>query len=643
MILSILATVAVLAAIATIAAALFLAETTLVYFALGLGGISVLLLLAALIQGAVRAGSRDRKRTGTDGLGKSSVPAVDSTAATPPGAHSGPEDSGRAPAPARQPVRDSVVSEHGSTGFTPVTGDWPETATGSLDPDPARPYDHVPTEDVRPAPEPEPFDYRIPHQGRAEDHLWAAEPQEPDTAPEPRPQDAQSFSGWATTRTDEPTAAEDESEEHVLPAPADETHAEGVAPDATDEVDPDSVDAVEVDALAEADTEEPVAEEPAEPAHPDPDADDVGTVEEQDATHREEFSGEEDTFDGDEPDDAPTFNYRVPTADASEDVEEHTDHTVIEAHDEPAPTEAVAAEEDVEPIEHGDVYEAAESDADEGAFSYRVPTADAVEPTGSGADGSPAFSYRVPGVDADEALEPLADQASAFAYRVSGADDDESAELTEVADADETVEADASAEAAEDSDADVTAWTEEDAEETATFSYRMPGADADESAELTEVPDADEAVQADASAELAEDYDTNEAVGTEGVTDEADASAEVAEDSGADVAAWTEEDAEETATFSYRMPGADADESAELTEVPDADEAVEADASAEVAEDSDTDEGAETEGVADVSPAFTYRVPMADTDEHSPVAYAAILDPDDEPSGHDSSRGRDSE
>ncbi|WP_051061304.1 hypothetical protein [Nocardiopsis prasina] len=111
MILSLLATVAVLAALVVIAAALVLAEPTLVYFALGLGGLSVLLLLGALLQGRFGGSSSDTART--DGLGKSSVPVVAaaSAAGAVPGTQWEPEHSGRVPAPAAQPVRESAVTE----------------------------------------------------------------------------------------------------------------------------------------------------------------------------------------------------------------------------------------------------------------------------------------------------------------------------------------------------------------------------------------------------------------------------------------------------------------------------------------------------------------------------------------------------
>ncbi|GHC88485.1 hypothetical protein GCM10007079_33490 [Nocardiopsis terrae] len=147
MILSLLATVAVLAAIAVIAAALVLAETTLVYVALGLGGLSVLLLLGAIIQGRFGGARADTERT--DGLGKASVPVEAATAVgTAPARAWEPEESRRAPAPADQPVRESAVSEQPVSDRnrtvadeteeeaefeiprwqTPTVGSWPEPA-----------------------------------------------------------------------------------------------------------------------------------------------------------------------------------------------------------------------------------------------------------------------------------------------------------------------------------------------------------------------------------------------------------------------------------------------------------------------------------------------------------------------------------
>lgn len=151
MILSILATVAVLAAIAVITAALLLAETVLVYIALGLAGASVLLLLGAFVQDGFGGGDADR----TGGLGKSSVQvAAFSGVEVSPDAHVAPEHSGRAPVPVPGPVREASESErplrptsegedsgHGEPEYevprwqTPTAQDWPEPDT--VEPDPA--------------------------------------------------------------------------------------------------------------------------------------------------------------------------------------------------------------------------------------------------------------------------------------------------------------------------------------------------------------------------------------------------------------------------------------------------------------------------------------------------------------------------
>jgi hypothetical protein len=149
-ILSILATVAVLTAIAVIVAALVFAETVLVYVALGLAGVSVLLLLGALLQG--RSGGRDIPDR-TDGLGKSSVPVMAATAASAVStAHVESERSERVPAPASEPVRAPDVPErsvwptpsaedtgHGEPEYgvprwqTPTAHDWPEPDTAAHD------------------------------------------------------------------------------------------------------------------------------------------------------------------------------------------------------------------------------------------------------------------------------------------------------------------------------------------------------------------------------------------------------------------------------------------------------------------------------------------------------------------------------
>ena len=168
MILSILATVAVLAALVVIAAALLLAETVLVYIALGLGVVSVLLLLGVLVQGRVGEDETARERSGTDGLGKSSVPtAVTSSqeaVASMPGEDVGPEHLGRAPASVPEPVRETVASNTSAeepwseeSEFevprwqTPTRSEWPESATESTDPLPEpEPASSVFTEEETP-------------------------------------------------------------------------------------------------------------------------------------------------------------------------------------------------------------------------------------------------------------------------------------------------------------------------------------------------------------------------------------------------------------------------------------------------------------------------------------------------------------
>ncbi|WP_121186171.1 hypothetical protein [Nocardiopsis sp. Huas11] len=558
MILSILATVAVLAAIATIAAALFLAEITLVYIALGLGGISVLLLAAALIQGGLRKAGQDRTRTGTDGLGKSSVPAVATTAATPPGTHSVPEDSGRVPAPASGPVRDSVVSEHGSTGFTPAAGEWPEAATGSPDPDPARPYGHA--ADAPPAAEPETFDYRIPHQGRFDERSWAATPSGHDAVPDPAPEESEAFADRAPSRADEPEAGE--NEEHVLPAPS------GVTPDE----EPNAFDAFDSSGHAPGNAAEAEVEETA-----------VGETARSSAWAESQDQGSVDDADADED---PGFHYRVPTADARDEV----DPVAHETYDEPDDARVTSAAD-----------EAAESDADtvEGAFSYRVPTA-AVEPAGSGADEFSDFSGQVPDAvdhgptgfdDASDADAPVvtdtdSEETAGFSYRVPSPDDHASAEPSAVDEGGENQaifdpsDVDEAEEPAEPSGVNEDAWVEP--------SERNEDAGADAFAESSAV---------DETAEPAEPSDLNDDAGAD---ESAGSSGESAEDGG---------DADETATFSYRVPSTDTDQAPD----PHAGEAS----------------------------AFTYRAPAAETEEDSDVAYAAILDAEDEPSSGDGPSRRD--
>ncbi|WDZ92583.1 AAA family ATPase [Nocardiopsis sp. HUAS JQ3] len=147
---------AVLTAIAVIVAALVFAETVLVYVALGLAGVSVLLLLGALLQGRSGVGGRPDR---TDGLGKASVPVMAATAASAvPIAHVESENPGRVPAPASEPVREPHVPErpawpipaaedsgHGEPEYdvprwqTPTAHDWPEPDTAAHDAAPSAP------------------------------------------------------------------------------------------------------------------------------------------------------------------------------------------------------------------------------------------------------------------------------------------------------------------------------------------------------------------------------------------------------------------------------------------------------------------------------------------------------------------------
>ncbi|WP_020380407.1 hypothetical protein [Nocardiopsis xinjiangensis] len=150
MILSILATVAVLAAIAVMLSALVFAETVLVYIALGLGATSVLLLVGALVQQRSGTTGPEPELSGTDGLGKSSVPvtqagalATGATAMDSVPDTAEPEDSRRVPAPASEPVRDVSV---------PGT-DTVEEGTEYGDPEYEVPRWQTPTQGDRPAPD----------------------------------------------------------------------------------------------------------------------------------------------------------------------------------------------------------------------------------------------------------------------------------------------------------------------------------------------------------------------------------------------------------------------------------------------------------------------------------------------------------
>ncbi|MFL1432311.1 AAA family ATPase, partial [Nocardiopsis sp. frass1] len=245
MILSVLASVAVLAAIAVIVAALVFAETTLVFIALGLAGVSVLLLVGALIQGRTRA---DR----TDGLGKSSVPAA---------AYTTPEHSGRVPAPAPEPVREPRAwdddSGPGEPEYdlprwqTPTATEWPEPATVAPAPAPAEPSWSPHAAESAPAaaeaPEPaadddSPRPTWSPEPAEAElswfAHREAEEPAEHEAAAEPGEPAAQNDDDAAELSWFNRSAAEraDEDEDTDSTADAEVRDAgEATAADETDE------------------------------------------------------------------------------------------------------------------------------------------------------------------------------------------------------------------------------------------------------------------------------------------------------------------------------------------------------------------------------------------------------------------------
>ena len=191
MILSILATVAVLAAIAVIAAALVFAETVLVYIALGLAGVSVLLLLGSAIQG--RLVESRTGRPGTDGLGKSSVPTgAAMTAATATGPHVEPEHAGRVPVPAHGPVREAPADTpawtapvaddpgHGEPEYdvprwqTPTAHEWPEPDTAPQVPDETTARWDTPAEDGGAGPASEEWTFGRPGSG-AQDTVEVSE------------------------------------------------------------------------------------------------------------------------------------------------------------------------------------------------------------------------------------------------------------------------------------------------------------------------------------------------------------------------------------------------------------------------------------------------------------------------------------
>ena len=295
MILSLLAIVAVLAALAVIAAALVLAEPNLVYIALGLGGLSVLLLLGAMVQGRSSGARPDTESDAerTDGLGKSSVPVMAAAAAgTVAAPRWEPEESGRVPAPAEQPVRESApseqrverVAEHPvspghpapvseprpaaaeeseeETEFevprwqTPTSGNWPE-AVAEPDSEPEAATGE-PAGAELPEAEPvaarsEPAGADAPAEG-AEERAEAESSPEPEAEAAPEPEREEAPAEAFSYRIPDQAAREDREEASVGDTDHEEPPQEGEDP------------GTDVEGLREAPTEEEPAEEAVEAA-----------------------------------------------------------------------------------------------------------------------------------------------------------------------------------------------------------------------------------------------------------------------------------------------------------------------------------------------------------------------------------------
>jgi hypothetical protein len=480
-ILSILATVAVLAAIAVIAAALALAETVLVYIALGLAGVSVLLLLGGMVQGRI-AESRTG-RPGTDGLGKSSVPTGAATpAATAAGPHVVPEYSGRVPVPVHGPVREAPAQDtpvwaaaddagHGEPEYdvprwqTPTAHEWPEPDTavtahagstvhagypaeaGLADPayearTDGEPADTAVTADIpeareragedREAPsrlhtgddgpeqDPAPFTYSIPGQGSSHEDVAAPVDATAD------PDDGVAGAG----------APEADAFSYRIPREADRT---GRAEDDPEPGDPDTAQAPAPDASADGDGEArpdtdaaPRAEQAVEHAEADSDRGGDEPATGGDAGPGSTADGEDPEPDTDdtaaqgEREHAPSEAEPVPSAHTDTDTDTDTDTSVS--------AEARAPEaEDADPVpEDGGRVEDAPA-AGTGGAPEGADAGDPAPEAESADDADGAFAYRLP--DRGSAAEEGADEAesdretadtgrtSAFSYRLPQPED----------------------------------------------------------------------------------------------------------------------------------------------------------------------------------------------------------------------------
>ncbi|WP_433697822.1 hypothetical protein [Nocardiopsis sp. CA-288880] len=480
MILSILATVAVLAAIAVIAAALALAETVLVYIALGLAGASVLLLLGGMVQGRI-AESRTG-HPGTDGLGKSSVPTGAAIpAATAAGPHVVPEYSGRVPVPAQGPVREAPAQDtpvwaaaddagHGEPEYdvprwqTPTAHEWPEPDTAvtapagstfhagspaEAGPAPAseartdgEPVDTAVTADIPEAREragedgeapsrlhtgddgperdPAPFTYSIP--GRGSSHEDGADPADATADPD----DGVAGAG----------APETDAFSYRIPGEADRTER---AQDAPEPGDPDTAQAPAPDSSADGDGEArpdtdavPRAEQAVEHAE-------AGSARGEDEPATDGDAGPGPTADGEDPepdtDDTAAQGEREhasseaePVPSAHTDTDTDTDTSVsAEAHaPESEDADAGPGQEDGGRVEDAPA-------AGTGGAAEDADTGDPAPEAGSADDADGAFSYRLPGrgaasdegADEAESDRETADtgRTSAFGYRLPQPED----------------------------------------------------------------------------------------------------------------------------------------------------------------------------------------------------------------------------
>ncbi|WP_285730133.1 hypothetical protein [Nocardiopsis sp. ATB16-24] len=427
MILSILATVAVLAAIAVITAALLLAETVLVYIALGLAGASVLLLLGAFVQDRFGGGDPDR----TGGLGKASVQvAAFSGVEAPAGAHVAPEHSGRAPVPVPGPVREASESEpplwptsegedsgHEDPEYevprwqTPTARDWPEPDTAETGPTVEGSRWRTPAEDGRPT------------QAQASEEQDDLADGEVSDGFVPRPADDE-----RTQETPEPFhgssgSSSDETEDHVdvegrdgdARSEEDESPLDHDAPGSSDDIDGEPVE----------DGADPVTEKTPEAQDPPPrsededvekdrNGDDTGTFENiaSDDTSVESGTAEEepepeasspggvdeaeedvDASVGEE-EEARSFAYRIPGRPSEEEDEGGVDAPDVSegplvSEDEVSRDEGGAEDGHEGPRERGDGGEETSEDTEDPRKDHGEQSSDP--------DVTAVFAYRIPG------------------------------------------------------------------------------------------------------------------------------------------------------------------------------------------------------------------------------------------------------